>query len=183
MAVTYFGLVTSDGTITGDNTDDNTGTSAVAYWNGTQVWTCPGTGNQTVKEISVYAKYKGASNVLIGIYSEDGLTKIAEGTAQVAVVGASYSWQGHMTQASITPNPVNLVGGTNYKIFAAADGDHYMRAKSGASGIGRYKLTDYTAGLPAAIPTSSANTLVQALRVGVEAAAGGGNPWYHNAQQ
>jgi hypothetical protein len=173
MAVTYFGLCNSAGVISGDDSNDSSGATPVAFWNGTEVWTCPGTGTQNIVELSVYGYINtGTPNIRLSIYSSDGATKIAEGTAEVAVTGGSYSWQGHMTAASM--GNATLVGGTSYKLVCGADNDMAMRSKSGSSGIARYTLSDYTGGSPSSLPAGTGNTLIQAIRCGVEPAAGGG---------
>jgi hypothetical protein len=169
---TYFGLCDTSGNITGDNYDDSTST-ATAFWNYNETWTCPSSGNQTVKEISCYCRPSTSANIRLAIYSADGNTKICEGTAEVAITGGANSWQGHMTQASITPNPATLVGGTAYKLVAATDANINMRAKDGNPTYpGKYELTDYTDGFPSSLPTGTQDYRCDAIRCGVDPAAG-----------
>src|SRR5260370_29470690 len=116
MATTYFGLCDSAGNPTGAAAS-NTG-GAETDWNDSgTVWTCPGSGTQVVQEITADVKNVTNYNIRLAIFNTAGTTKIAEGTAAVAVTGAADSWQGHIGQGNITPHPANLVVGTNYIIF------------------------------------------------------------------
>src|SRR5258708_5241735 len=172
MATTYFGLCDSAGNPTGAAAG-NTG-GAETDWNGTQTYTCPGSGSQTIVEISADLKNVTNYNVRLAIYNTAGMTLIAQGTAAVAVSGAADSWQGHIGQANITPNPVTLTGGTNYLIVVSASGDMQTdHAVTGASGVGVFASVDETAGYPANLPASSNTTLLFPVRVGVQPPAGG----------
>jgi len=167
MAV-FFGACDSAGNPTGATTG-NTG-GAETDWNGTQTFTCPGSGSQTVQEISAFVKKNTAYNIRLAIFDSAGTTLIAQGTAAVAVSGAADNWQGHLAQANITPNPATLTGGTNYKIAITSSGDttsdHWI---TGASGIGLFVSTDFTsAGFTNGSLGSSSNaTLVPPVRVGL----------------
>lgn len=141
-------------------------------------FTCPGSGNQTVKELSIYARDAyGATDkrALIGVYSGADLgsaAKICEGSSPVDITGASYGWKGHLAQADITPNPTTLTGGVNYCLaFGMSDEQNWMEvaAHTGTSGDYYYENTDYIGGLPATLAAMSANLATKYLiRCGVE---------------
>lgn len=176
MTVTYFGACDAAGNPTGATTG-NTG-SAETDWNGTQTFTCPGAGTQQIQEISAFLKRNTAYNIRLAVFDSAGTTLLAQGTAAVAVAGAADNWQGHLVAANITPNPANLTGGTNYKIAVTSSGDttsdHWI---TGASGIGQFVGTDFTAGFTNASLGSPSNaTLVPAVRVGVGTIAPGSVP-------
>jgi hypothetical protein len=148
MAVEYFGAQS------GTNDDNCTHYLFMWYW-GTS-FTCPGSGSVLINELSADVKLiSGSGNIRIGIYDTSG-DLVAQGTAEVAVTGSSYSWQGHMTAAAC--GNVSLTGGQSYKLALANDepaygpsvGIRYLADQP--SGYIRYKqLTDYTGGLPATI--------------------------------
>lgn len=166
---TFFGACDAAGNPTGA-TSSGTG-SAETDWNNTQVFTCPGSGPQTVSELSAFIKVVGAYNFRLAIYDAAGTTLLAQGTAAVAASGAADNWQGHLTQANITPNPVTLTGGTNYILAITSNGDiesdHWI---TGASGVGRFVGTDFTAGFTnGSLGSPSAATLVPPIRVGLAA--------------
>lgn len=173
---TYFGLCDSAGNPSGAAAA-NTG-GAETDWNGTQAYTCPGSGSQTIVEISADVKNVTNYNIRLAIYDTAGTTLIAQGTAAVAVSGAADSWQGHLTQANITPNPASLTGGTNYLIVVSASGDMQTNhALSGASGIGQFAAADETAGYPASLPAGTGVSIVFPVRVGVSAAGDTSTPY------
>jgi hypothetical protein len=117
-------------------------------------------------EISADLKNVTNYNIRLAVYNSAGTVKIAEGTSAVAVTGASDSWQGHLTQASITPNPATLTGGTNYIIAITGSGDiQTNHARSGVSD--KFDATDNTAGFPASLPAGSNASLLFPVRVGV----------------
>jgi hypothetical protein len=163
---TYFGACDSAGNPTGSSSDSNS--AAFAFYNdGTEAaFTCPGTGNQVVHMSS------GSGIVIrLAIYNAAGTTKIAEGTADVTVTGATDSWQGHLTQASISPNPCTLVGGTKYRLVGANNAgggtiatDHYV-VNDG------FKVVDYTGGnFPATLPSYDGSGFLWPVRAGVDPA-------------
>jgi len=168
---TYFGQCDSSGNPTGDTNE-----TLDLNWFGFsgKSFTCPGSGNQTVKDLSAYVDVNsGSPNIRLSIYDNAG-NKVCEGSAQVAVSGASYSWQGHLTQASITPNPVNLTGGAAYRMFIACDASQagLWAQSGGSSGDTDYGSNDYTGGFPATIPGDTNYNVWPCLRVGVDAEAG-----------
>ncbi len=166
---TYFGNTDTSGI-----SDITMGTCV--DWNGSQVFTCPGSGNQTIKELSAYVKKDtNGGNMRMAVYSLDGSTKIVEGTAEVAVTDTNYGWVGHLIQSDMTPNPATLVGGTDYKIAITSDGgsnNMLIGYKAGASGVCVYRGYDYTGGFPATLPDAPANDTSNILiRCGVDSEA------------
>ena len=163
---TYFGLCDSSGNPTGA-AGLNTG-AAETDWNVNQIYTCPGSGTQVIQEITCDCKNVTNYNIRLAVYNTAGTTLIAQGTAAVAVTGATDSWQGHIGQANITPNPANLTGGTNYLIVVSGSGDiQTNHAVSGASGDGSFAAVDETGGYPASLPAGTATTGLFPVRVGV----------------
>jgi hypothetical protein len=165
MATTYFG----------PQTDSATDNDSVAAINApVAAYACPGSGNQTVVELSFLY---GSGKLLIGIYNSSGTTLICSGTASVSVTGSSLSWQGHLGAANITPNPATLVGGTSYLIVAAYGGSisiHYGYDSPGGNPAW-YSNADYTtSGLPASISPTGNNSELVCIRCGVTPAVGGG---------
>lgn len=178
MATTYFGLCDSAGNPTGSATD-STGGGAATLWNNTavEVFTCPGSGSQTVNEITADLNISGAgANMRCAIYSSDAVTLIAQGTAAVAISGAVDSWQGHIGQANITPNPTNLTGGTTYVLVVTVSGGSGGTTHGdAAANSNKFDTTDRTAGFSGALPAGTISSPMWPVRVGVDAAAGGGN--------
>lgn len=176
---TYFGLCDSAGNPTGAASDNNGG-SGVRVWNNNAVtvFTCPGSGSQTVTEITSDLHLSaGSANVRCAIYSNDSATLIAQGTGAVALSGAVDAWQGHIGQAAITPNPATLTGGTSYVLVASASGgsgttntDH---ADATANSL-KFDSTDSTAGFPASLPAGTIGNPVWPVRVGLADAAPSG---------
>jgi hypothetical protein len=160
---TYFG----NEDITGS---EDYGNSGVTKWISA---VCPGSGNQTIKELSGYFSVAGG-NIRVAIYSDDRNTKIAEGVGEVAVA-ASYAWQGHLTQASISPNPATLVGGVTYTITASQDDNStYTACATGNFTYGFKSGVDYTGGFPATLFADTEMSHFEwCMRCGVDAAAAG----------
>lgn len=170
---TYFGLCDSAGNPSYSVTD-NTGGSYYIWSLGTEAeFTCPGSGNQVIKELSAMVHVNSVSvNMRCAIYSADGSTLIAQGAAEVAVAGASDTWQGHLTQASITPNPATVVGGTKYILSCAFSRDAGTSHCNG-NNVGKYASGDKTGGFTAPLPAGSAG-YHWPTRCGVDAEAAGG---------
>ena len=178
---TFFGLCDSAGNPTGAASDNNGG-GGVSVWNNTAVktFTCPGSGSRTVTEISADVHLSaGTANIRCAIYSNDGSTLIAQGTAAVALAGAVDAWQGHLTQGTITPNPATLTGGTSYVLIASASGgsgttntDH---ADSTANSL-KFDNTDRTAGYSGALPAGTIANPLWPVRVGLADVVSGAAP-------
>ena len=128
-------------------------------------YVCPGSGPQNVKELSVYCSYVSSpGNIRLGVYNSAGTTLIGQGNAEKAITD-TLAWKGHMTPYECSN--MQLVGGTSYRLFASIDTNiNYGYA---AGSYGAYKLTDYTGGLPAAIPAKDGDLGVNiAIRCGVD---------------
>lgn len=172
----YFGACDIDGFDTDTDSHDTTG-GAVAVWNGSQTWTCPGSGSRTVKKLEALVSAQDGVTGHIRLAIFVGTTKVCAGTAEITIVGRGgesgvdgtpYTWQGH-TDSDLTwyNGYTSLTGGTNYVLFMAADANVLMRAKAGSSGIAKYDVTDYTGTMPTTLPTGTANTYLQSIRVGL----------------
>ena len=158
-AVTYYGYVGAGGT------DDVL--SGYEVHNAARVVTVV-TGGAVV-ELSGYFKTTGAAgNILLALYSADRSTKICEGSAQVSVSSASYSWVGHTT-GGLT-GTCTVSSSTNYTLSATADGTDvnldYISGKT--AGDDKYIASDYTAGYPSTLGDGSNTTGWFKIRVGVQ---------------
>lgn len=169
MALTYFGHETHDA--------DDGGATALEF---RTLFTCPQSGEVGEVSARLFAG-SGAPLVCLAIYDSTGTTKICEGTAAVTVTGASPgSWQGHLTQASLTPNPVSLVSGVQYLVVMSGAGGggavlalRYDSASSSPDSA--YTLNDYSGGYPASLPGGSTGSgFTYAIRVGIVDGTGGG---------
>lgn len=170
---TYFGLCDSSGNATQTGTDDFASIAA-GMWNvdANTAFICPGSGSQTVKEISADVHLdSGTIHVRLAIYNLAGTTKIGEGNSSPAISGASDSWQGHMTQSDISPNPCTLIGGTHYLLGVAWDSSGTIATTHclATIGNGRYNLADYTVSpfWPSSLPTGT-NYGIWPIRCGVD---------------
>jgi hypothetical protein len=171
---TYFGLCDSAGNPTGSATD-STGGGTATLWNNTavDVFTCPGSGSQTVNEITADLNITGAAaNALCAIYSSDGATVIAQGAAAVTIVGATDTWQGHVGQANITPNPATLTGGTSYILAVTCSAGSIGTTHGDATtNSAKFDTVDRTAGFSGALPAGTTSQPAWPVRAGVVAAS------------
>lgn len=172
---TYFGLCDSAGNPTGSATDSSGGGSA-SLWNNTavDVFTCPGSGSQTVNEITADINIAASgANMRCAIYSSDGSTLIAQGAAAVAVSGTTDTWQGHIGQANITPNPATLTGGTAYILIVSNSAGGAVGTTHGdvTANSAKFDLIDRTGGYSGALPAGTVGSPAWPVRVGVVAAA------------
>lgn len=161
------------------------GTQLAGVFTITRPYVCPGTGPQTVTSLEIYASGVGTGAVRMGIYDSAGTTLICQGTAAVTTV-AGPSFQGHLGQVNITPNPTTLTGGTTYLLSITQNATGNMRYSTGTS-LTEYNTTDFTAGMPATATRTTASTVEPALRVGLSASpstwtiplvyAAGFGPW------
>jgi hypothetical protein len=144
-------------------------------WNNTavDVFTCPGSGSQTVNEITADLNISGAAaNALCAIYDSTGATLIAQGTAAVAISGATDTWQGHVGQANITPNPATLTGGTSYVlVVTVSTGNGGTTHGDATTNSSKFDTVDRTAGFSGALPAGTIAQPMWPVRVGVVAAA------------
>jgi hypothetical protein len=171
-AISYFGYPASGADPSTPSYDSNEGGT---YWiNKNLTFTCPGSGTQTVKELSCYCKYavSASSSIRLAVYTSDRATLICQGSAAVLIDQAAAGWYGHLTQASITPNPATLTGGTAYVIAVSVDTGYCDLAyEAGNSGDEGYGTTDYTGGFPATnLGAVNDYTRNFCIRCGVEAA-------------
>jgi hypothetical protein len=170
--ITYFGQCYENGIVIG-NADDITGGYTQFSYSGAKTYTCPGTGNQILRELGVYIKNgEGNPLVRVGIYYENG-TLLAQGTQSNPVMHDQYSWVTH--DRYYLPENVILVGGQNYK-FAMYNGYYsagttIMRYQTGgSSGDVKYitSPTDYSGGLPTTLPSGDDWSGWWCFRAGVE---------------
>lgn len=171
---TYFGYTAGSSSATQD----------AAQWVRNKAYitgfSCPDVGYQVVKELSLdVAWLSGTSHIRLAVYSAEHIL-VCQGVAEVTVV-AGRSWQGHLTQADITPNPAVLTGGKQYDLAVAFDSvvsnavTVYYGA--GSSGDYVYGATDYTGGFPASLADGSDIASRFNIRCGVDPAGqlpGGG---------
>ncbi len=161
----YFGYNTIGGTTWGEN--GNQWIRNKTYVTG---FTCPGSGTKTVVELSAYVGWlQTTPTIRLAIY-DTSHNLVCQGTSAVSMVAAS--WQGHMTASTITPNPCNLTGGTQYDLayaVAGGSGDWMQYYLSAASGSDTYGTTDYaTGGFPASLADATDAAAVVSIRCGVQ---------------
>lgn len=190
-ATTYFGFGTdSSGTATGTpNADGGYGNGfAFSFWMDESAsgfadsvfvtaFTCPGSGNQDVVDISAYVTAtSGSPTIQMAIYSEDGSTLMSRGTSAVTMSGGP-SWQGHQSAGVITQS-VPLVGGVRYIVFQthSATGVYSIHGNSAELGSTKSSLnqTSYIGAIPTSTPATNGSIFAAMVRVGVQAQAGGG---------
>ena len=164
---TYFGNQTK--------TDAYDWGSSLAVWNAGYTCTCPGIGDQIIKELSVFAE--GTScNIRCAIYSSDGTTKIAEGSGEVPLSTTPFAWYGHGPGLynALSPSAPVITGGQNYILCVSCDGTTYAYGiDAGSSGAFKYSTNDYTGGWPASLPSGgNPGNYNFCIRCGVDAAAG-----------
>lgn len=136
-----------------------------ALWLRTAAATCPGSGSQTVKELSSYIRYT-SGNTRLALYDTSG-NLICQGTGEVAI-GNTAGWQGHLVQSGITPNPTTITGGTSYKIAITVDVAGVVAYYVAGAGGQDYGLGDYTGGFPSTLGAGSDPGNVFAIRCGVD---------------
>lgn len=172
---TYFGLNDSSP----DNVDFLSG-GQTSYWRASG-YSCPGSGSQTVKELSVYCDLQsGSVNIRLAIYSSDGSTLIGYGTAEVATTTTA-GYQGHMSESAVQAaagGSCTLTGGVTYRLVCADDQSspilNYGYNNSVTSGVSLYTSADYTSGFPASLPSPEATCDYEwCIRCGVDPASSG----------
>jgi hypothetical protein len=142
-------------------------------------FTCPGTGNEDIVELSAYLQtYQGSPLVRLAVYDLSG-NLMAQGNAAFTPT-VTFGWQGHIGAANITQiNP--LVGGQNYKlaITSSGDGSNFIAIKYsvGAAGDWKYDSADYTGGFPSAYNPASNQSQLLSVRAGVSSAETLGAVW------
>ncbi len=162
---TYFGKTTVGGTSTAIG---NIGWQRnKSYVTG---FACPGSGNQIVKDLSFYCqKGAAASHLQLGVF-DASRNLICQGTAEVALT-ATAGWQGHLTQADITPNPAILIGGVTYYLASSIDQtDVNVWYDAGAADAWTAAGVDYTGGFPASLADGVNAGVIFSIRCGVDPA-------------
>ena len=171
MAVSYFGLCDSSGNPTQSSSDSATGPASEWNNNTYLTFTCPGSGTQNILELSAMVHVgSGSPNIRLAVYSSDYSTLIAQGTSEVVASGASDSWQGHMTAASV--GNATLTGGTVYILVVSFDSGNLNTDHAHAdTSYGYYNVTDFTGGYSGSL-TYVGSYKCWPCRCGVEAAGG-----------
>lgn len=174
MAVTYFGK--------NENGSNAQSPNGYTYSNDNSniVYTCPGSGNQEVKEIGARIYNLSTGNIRLAIY-DASLNFVCQGSAEIAVgplVSGGTAWVSHTSFVDQGGSPMtpNLAGGTAYIIALTADSssvdcwfdvvtDGYMKTESGTG--------EATGGYPASLDQGGNDTHSWCMRVGVEPASAG----------
>lgn len=167
MATTYFGYCDP-------STGAGTGTTYI-YPQKFELfaagYTCPGTGSQTVIDLSAETSDSPGSNFNMGIYNAAG-NLVVEGTAEKACAYPT-AWVTWGASDLTWHIGTTLTGGATYRIAYAAGGSNRCMGTDGQpSGTSLYVDTDYSGGLPATLPSLSNDTIIVNLRCGVEPAGG-----------
>lgn len=153
----------------GYNTAGSTSGAAGGYtlFNSALPWTCPGSGSQTVRELSAYCS--GSGNARIAVYSADRSTLVA--STDSFALSATPGWQGR-TGANISPGPASLTGGANYVIAVTSNDQLTQYYDDGSAGDCAYILANYTGGFPASLGAGTGIARDYSIRCGVQAASG-----------
>jgi len=161
---TYFGITSIGANSFGRNEE---------FWirckNYVTGFTCPGTGSQTIKELSAYVKANTTGKYFRAAIYDTSHNLIAQG-ASALELSTTAGWQGHTTQSSITPNPATLTGGTQYEIAFSIQTPCGMYYDSGSNGDFTYGVADYyTGGFPSTLADDlAAMDLRPSMRCGVD---------------
>jgi len=159
----------------GENVED---TSPI-YCTGKMSWraaafSCPGSGDQDVKELSVYAKTLGGNcDVRLGLYSSG--TLICE-SPTITFSGTSLAWRSATADFSWPTAVKKLTGGSSYVLAFATNtgGDGFQIGYHGGTwGDEKNVTTDYSAGMPSSLPTGSSGSPHHDVRCGVDTAGKG----------
>ncbi len=174
---TYFGQTATSGT-------DSNG-SGQTWGNKGTAWTCPGTGNQTLIELSAYSKSAGgaAGTTYLAIYNAGNRSLVAKGSGAVTVSSTSWGWVGHVGAANLTPaggsagDPVTIVGGNTYLIVQSqSSSDVRCLTNAVTSGNAGVIYTDHhTGNFATTLETQNSNTAMFSLRAGIAGIAS--NQW------
>jgi hypothetical protein len=155
----------------------NLGSGGFLIRNKTSVleYTCPGSGNQTIQELSSYVKSNGgtAGYIRTGIYNADGSTLLCSSESLI-VDSTSPSWIGTTSPASTSPANYNLVGGTKYILAQHWSSPDVLIAYDGWSDYyNTYEARSYASGFPASLAAGVELALRMCIRCGVDPAASG----------
>jgi hypothetical protein len=168
MATTYFGYCDSSG--------NGTGNTAIGAYKDIDYaadgFICPGTGQQdiTALEIDCYSSPGSGQKTLLGVYS--GTTLVVEGSTTVDPPNPR-AWTGYASVGLTWRNGYTyLTGGETYLLVVSNkyDGAGTLYGTTGlASGTWKYKVADYTGGLPDPLPTGFSDYTINVnIRCGVE---------------
>jgi hypothetical protein len=146
----------------------DSGPAQQAVWNQNN-YSCPGSGNQIVEEISVRINTYSSGQIRVGVYGASNNALVVEGTAAVTPGGTG--WQGHMNNATCKnaggSSPGVLIGGQSYKL-GYAQSSSSLAGGSNTNGSIWYASGNYMTGMPATINTgNTAASVHAALRCGV----------------
>lgn len=163
-----------------DSTPDNIdflASRGYSYWRSSG-YTCPGSGNQTVKELSTYCVLQsGSANIRLAIYS--GTTLVGYGTDQVPTTTTA-GWQGHLSEATVQAvggGSCTLTGGSTYILVLSDDQAalylYYGYNNSVTNGVTLHSA-EWTGGFPSTLPSPDTGTFDYewCIRCGVDPAAG-----------
>ncbi len=176
MSTLYFGNVANTAGDLPGGTGHVGGGQSYTAWNYNKVYTCPGSGNQDIQDISSYCDFGGGTaKIRLAVYSSDGTTLMAESSGDITVgSGDGAAWKGSLSAGVITQYH-QLVGGTNYRIIvspkAGGNIDQYYTSAGYTADDHRFNTTDYTAGFPATAPLGTDFLVEACLRCGVQSAA------------
>jgi hypothetical protein len=140
------------------------------FRNKNKVYTCPGSGDQNLVELSAYVQdyNAGATHIRLAIYDMSN-NLIYQGAAEVVVNNASWAWVGHTGITGVV-----LQGGTNYKIACSYDGAISIRYNIETNGNHGSTSADNTGGWPASLADDGDDDYIKSVRAGVDPVASGG---------
>ena len=162
-ATTYFGC-NSIGTQLGGGYTTGNNVS-------TNVYTCPGSGSQTIDALEAYVYNLTGMSIRLAVYNTSG-NLICSGTSAVTPTLTTGGWYGHNT-AGLT-GTTTLTGGTAYQLVLSTNSAGYIYWNtSGPACVCNF--TDYyTSGFPGSLTLSTNFGGEVSIRCGVSAVGGGG---------
>ncbi len=188
LATSCFGLGIDTGTCA-VNVSVGTDLSGVASWifwnSSSNLYTCPGSGDQNVVALLSWINQSsiGTGLTRLAIYDSGTGALMAYGTSahtNTIQAGGTYGWEGHATSGEIT-QVTPLTGGNTYVVVLTGNAptNTSYGYVSGSSGSSQNYVTgsDYTSGSfpsnTSGLPSPSTN-VANIVRVDVTAAGGSG---------
>lgn len=169
---TYFGHTTPSATYTDDNWDTYRNKGYITGY------TCPGSGSQVAKELSVYCKSidGGSIPLRLAIY-DPSHNLVGQGKQAFTLSNTTADWYGHLTQAEIVDKdgilPSYLIGGQQYDLaftFYSVSTNFRFFRDFGSPGDSTVIEADYTGGFPSTLADGTDISRQYNVRCGVDPA-------------
>jgi hypothetical protein len=165
---TYFGYNAS-------GVGDDSGDGGSLFWHNPAVfvYTCPGSGNQTIKELSAYVHYGSVSTYHIAVAAYSAAGALLCKSPSTVVDNPAYAWKGVTDPAQTSPANYNLTGGVQYCLAALIENNDTHFGYDTATGNNVEAASSaYGSGPPATLPSGTPGTEKYCIRCGVDPASG-----------